>query len=479
MSGTDASFLYFETPASHMHVLGTMIVDPSDRPGWSAKDVIALIENRLDLLPPFRRKVVTATLRLHHPFWVDVPNVDVADHVTSVRCAAPGSRAELAVEVAAFGSRQLDRSRPLWECLVVEGLADGRAAIVFKIHHCAVDGVGAARILSALFDLAPEGRSEAELVGARAAARADNKPQPGLLDVALHTATGLALRPLQIAKLLPTTVKAVAGLVSYRRGDADTSGGAIPLVAPRAPFNGSITPGRVVAYTDISLADVKTIKAAVGGTFNDALIALCGGAFRNYLEKRGELPDSSLIAVVPVSVRGDESDDAANRVSAMFTILGTDIADPIERLRVVRQANQVAKGDQAAVGSELVMRFGEVAPPNTTAVIARFYSALRLADRHPVVHNVVVSNVAGPPITIYLAGATVEGLYPMGPVLEGPGLNITIVSYVDHVGVGLIACSDRMPDLADLAAEFPRAVEQTLAAVGGPDHRDVGGSSPG
>lgn len=466
MSGTDASFLYFETPSSHMHVLGTIVVSTKDRPGWSADDVIALIEHRLDLLPPFRRKVAMAMLRLHHPVWVDLPHVDVASHVSRVHCPAPGTMRELAAEVASFASTQLDRSRPLWECLVVEDMADSRAAIVFKIHHCAVDGVGAARILGAMFDLSAEGRSEAELVGARAAAAAATRPEPGLLDVALHTATGLAGRPLQVAKLVPATVRAVAGIVSHRRGDTDTSGGAIPLVAPRAPFNGSITPGRVVAYAELSLADVKTIKAAVGGTFNDAIVAICGGAFRSYLERKGELPEASLIAVVPVSVRAEEDVASANAVSAMFTILGTDVEDPVERLKVVRQANQVAKGDQAALGNDLVMAFGEIAPPNTTAAIARFYSALRLADRHPVVHNVVVSNVAGPPIRIYLAGAEVQGLYPLGPVLEGPGLNITIVSYGDSVGIGLIA-SDKMPDLDDLAAEFPRAAEQMLAAVAG------------
>jgi diacylglycerol O-acyltransferase len=464
MSGTDASFLYFETPSTHMHVLGTIVVSTKDRPGWSADDVIALLERRLDLLPAFRRKLASATLRLHHPVWVDVPHVDVAEHVSRVHCPAPGTREQLAHEVASFAGRQLDRSRPLWECLVVEGLADDRAAIVFKVHHCAVDGVGAGRILGALFDLGPDGRSEAELRAARAEARAAQQPEPGVLDVALHTVTGLALRPLRVARLLPTTVRAVAGLVSHRRSAAD---GALPLTAPRAPFNGAITPGRVVAYVDISLADVKAIKRAVGGTFNDAVIGICGGAFRSYLDKRGELPVASLIAVVPVSVRGGVEDDAANRVSAMFTSLATDVADPLERLKAVRQANEVAKGDQEAMGDELVMRFGELAPPNTTAAIARFYSALRLADRHPVVHNVVVSNVAGPPVPIYLAGVLVEGLYPLGPVLEGPGLNITIVSYHDHVGVGLIACSDRMPDLADLAAEFPRAVQQTLAAIAG------------
>lgn len=466
MSGVDATFLYFETPSSHMHVLGTIVVDHSAVPDWSADRVVRLIEQRLDLLPPFRRRVSSATLRLHHPFWIDVPSVDVEAHVRRVTCPAPGGMAELAVEVAAFAEVQLDRSRPLWECLVVEGMAGSRAAVVFKVHHCAVDGVGAAKILGCLFDLAPEGRSAAELATARAAARAEVRPEPGLLDVAFHTATGLALRPLKTARLVPTAVKAVAGVIGHRRGEADTSGGAVPLTAPRLPFNGAISGGRVVAYVDVSLADVKTVKSAVGGTFNDAIIGICGTAFRRYLSARGELPDSSLIAVVPVSTRGDAPDKAGNSVSAMFTTLATDVADPVERLQQVRQANTVGKGDQAALGNDLLSRVGELAPPNTTTAIARFYSALRLADRGPVVHNVVISNVAGPPIAIHLAGAKVEGLYPLGPVLEGPGLNITVVSYVDRVGFGLIACIDNMPDLGELAAAFPAAVEEILEAVG-------------
>ena len=465
MSGADASFLYFETPATHMHVLGTLLVDTRDKPGWSADDVVELIEHRLDLLRPFRQKLASAMLRLHHPVWVDVPDVDVREHVSRVKCPAPGGLPELAHEVAAFASVKLDRSRPLWECLVVEDMADHRAAVVFKIHHCAVDGVGAARILSAVFDLSPEGRSEAELIGAREEARATQKPEPSVLDVAVHTVTGLVTRPWHTARVGVSAVRAVSGIVGRRVGDADTSGGALPLTAPRAPFNGAITAGRNVAYVDVALHDVKAIKTAVGGTFNDAITAITGGALRSYLLKRDELPESSLIAVIPVSTRGDESDVAANRTSAMFTSLGTDVADPVERLRVVHQANKVAKGDQQAMGPDLVARVSEVAPPNTTAALARLYSMLRFADLHPVVHNLVLSNVAGPPFQIYFAGAKVEGVFPLGPVMEGPGLNITVVSYRDRVGFGLIACSDNLPDLEDLAAEFPATVEEMLLAV--------------
>lgn len=462
MSGTDASFLYFETPSSHMHVLGTIVLDTSAHPGWGADDLIALIEERLDLIPDFRRRVSQATLRLHRPFWVDVPDVDVASHVSRVQVR--GGMAELADQVASFASQQLDRSRPLWEALVVEGLDDQRVGVVFKIHHCATDGVGAARILAALFDLTSEGRTPEELEQARQALDLELQPAPGLVDVVVHTTLGALSLPVKIGKVLPNAVRSVVRLVGTQVGSTDTSGGAVPLRAPRASFNGRITPGRAVAYADIALADVKAVKNAVGCTVNDAVIAICGGALRHYLEQREELPDKSLIAAVPVSVRSDD-ETGGNAVSAMFTTLATDVVSPLERLAVVRQANAVAKGIHAAVGERLLGQVTELASPAIMTALARAYTTLRLADLHPVVHNVVISNVPGPPLRIYLGGCPVVGLYPLGPVMEGPGLNITVVSYADRVDVGLISCSERMPDVAALAAAVPLAVQDLKDAL--------------
>jgi diacylglycerol O-acyltransferase len=318
--------------------------------------------------------------------------------------------------------------------------------------------------MAAILDLSAEGRTPTELLQARELLEQEKLPEPSVLDVARHTATGLALWPVKFLQVVPTAVKAVANVVGQQLGSTDTSGGAMPLTAPRTPFNGRISPLRKVAYADFSLADVKTIKNAVGGTVNDAVIAICGGALRSYLDKRGELPESSLIASCPVSVRGDD-ETSGNAVSAMFTSLGTDIADPLERLKAVRQANLVGKGTHRAMGESLVAQVGDLLPANITTGLARTYSALRLADFHPVVQNLVISNIPGPPFDMFFAHVRVCGLYPLGPVLEGAGLNVTLVSVGDRIDIGLIACAERMPDLDDLAAEFPAAVQELVDSL--------------
>jgi WS/DGAT/MGAT family acyltransferase len=284
-----------------------------------------------------------------------------------------------------------------------------------------------------------------------------------MLNRLAHTAVGLATRPLGVARLVPTAARSVARLARARTSESTGSGGAVPFAAPRAPFNGRVSASRVVAFADVPVEDVKAVKAELGGTFNDVVIAVCGSAFRSYLTARGDLPGSSLIAVCPVSVR--TGDTSGNAVSAMFTTLATDVADPAERFATVRRANDVGKADHEAIGGSLLRQAAEIAPPNMMTFLARAYSTVRLADLHPVVHNVIISNVPGPPVQLYLAGGSIEALYPLGPVLEGPALNITVVSYRDRVGFGFIGCERRIPDLADLAAAVPGALGELVAAA--------------
>lgn len=459
----DASFLYFETPTMHMQVVGVVLVDPT--PSWGRERLLELLRERLELVPPFRRRLLSAALRLHHPVWVELDHVDLEEHVQATTCPAPGTAEQLDRIVADFAAVKLDRDKPLWQVLVVDGLAQGRAAVVFKVHHCAVDGVAAARILTNLVDLDPAGRSPEQLAEARALTDMGTAAEPTVRALVAHTARGVLSWPVELARVLPKTGQSLLRLVRSRGGEDGTSGGAVPFTAPRAPFNGRIGASREVALVDVALDDVKAVKNAAGGTFNDAVMAICGTALRRYLAAHGDVPDSSLIAVVPVSVRGGDGDDSANKTSAMFTSLATDVADPKERLAAVRRSNTAGKAVHAAFGDEILAQAAELAPPNLTSLAARFYSASGLAEMHPVVHNVVISNVPGPPFQVYLAGAPVQSIFPLGPVLEGSGLNITVISYRDRVGFGLIACGERMPDLSALAAEVPAAVQELLEAV--------------
>ncbi len=223
-----------------------------------------------------------------------------------------------------------------------------------------------------------------------------------------------------------------------------------------------------MAYTAVSLDDVKTIKKAFGTTVNDVVLTVASGALRRYLEQHDEgLPDKSLIATVPVSVRseGEQETIGSNKVSALFTTLATDVDDPVERLMVIHEANKGAKEEHKAIGADMLQNWAEFAAPTTFSLAARAYSGLKLADRHPVVHNLVISNVPGPPMPLYFAGAQLTALYPLGPIFDGAALNITVLSYMDDVDWGFIANPDTVPALWDLAHAVPEALAELKKAA--------------
>lgn len=469
LSGLDASFLYFETPNMHMHVAMTAIFDPSTMPGgYDFATIKEFIESRLHLVPPFRRRIVSVPFRLNHPIWVEDPNFDLDYHIRRVGAPAPGGHRELAELAAQIASTPLDRSRPLWELYVVEGLADGNIGVVTKMHHCAVDGVSGAELMVNLFDASPEGRV-LDPPEPRTA-----EPIPSDIELVGHALASRARRQVGLLPLIGTTARTVGALVSRHR-DPDAIVGAVPLTAPHTPWNAAITPHRRMSFTRVSLADVKRIKNAVGCTVNDVVLGLMGGTLRRYLDKHGGNPAEPLIAVCPVSVRGDdEHGEMNNKVSAMFTSLATDVDDPIERLRTISRVTRGAKEDHNALGAHLLQDWAEHAAPTTFALAARLYSSLHLADAHRPIHNVVISNVPGPPFPLYYAGAQLEYTLPMGPVMEGAGLNITVLSYMDHVDIGFMACRELVPDVWDLATYVDDAMAELLAAIEplaeAPDH---------
>ncbi|MGH2759743.1 MAG: WS/DGAT/MGAT family O-acyltransferase, partial [Actinomycetota bacterium] len=447
MSGLDATFLYFETPNMHMHVIGVIVFDPSTVPGGYSFDLVKeMMQKRLHLVPTFRRKLAPIPFNLNHPVWVEDAYFDLDYHVRRIGCPAPGSERELAEIVGDEASRPLDRSRPLWEMVIVEGLQNGYVASISKMHHATIDGVSGSNLMVHLFDLEPEPAEQPELQPWTP------ERMPSDIERFAYAAVSRLRRPLNIAKVIPQTAKSVLNVVQRRRGGA-SGGMAAPFSAPRTSFNAPVTPHRRVAFSTTSLEEVKEIKRAFGATVNDVVLAICSGALRRYLSGRGELPDKSLIATCPVSVRGDdEKQVGSNQVSAMFTSLNTDIEDPVERLMAIHEANRNAKEEHHAVGADLLQNWAEFAAPTTFSLAARVYSGLRLAERHPVIHNLVISNVPGPPFPLYFAGAKLVGLNPLGPIMDGAGLNITVLSYVDNINWGFIACRELMPDLWDLAS---------------------------
>jgi WS/DGAT/MGAT family acyltransferase len=461
LSGLDASFLYFETPSMHMHVAMTAIFDPSTMEGGyefgKIKDFIA---SRLHLVPPFRRRVVEVPFRLNHPIWVEDPDFDLDYHVRRIGAPAPGGHEELAEVAAQIASTPLDRSRPLWELYVVENLADGNIGVVTKMHHCAVDGVSGAELMVNLFDLSPEGR-ELDPPEPRTP-----EPIPSDVELVRHAVESRARRTLRILPLLATTARTATTLVSRHR-DPDAVVGAVPLTAPPTPWNASITPHRRMSFTRVQLDDVKTVKNAVGCTVNDVVLGLMGGALRRYLEKHDAFtPDAPLIAVCPVSVRGDEErGQMNNKVSAMFTSLATHVDDPIERLRTIQRVTKGAKEDHNVLGANILQDWAEHAAPTTFALAARMYSNMNLSDRHRPIHNVVISNVPGPPFPLYYAGAQLQYTLPMGPVMEGAGLNITVLSYMDNVDIGFMACRELVPDVWSLVDHVQEAMQELLDAT--------------
>jgi diacylglycerol O-acyltransferase len=460
LSGLDASFLYLESSAQLLHVCGVIVLDPATIPGgYDFGEFKDELERRIDGVPMFHRKLKQVPLGIDHPVWVTDDDFDIDRHVHRMALPSPGGERELADLCGHMAGIPLDRSRPLWEFVVIEGLESGKVAIFTKMHHCTVDGVSGANAISFLCSLEPDAPplESAPKNGAETRTPGDAE----LFARGLVTNLG---KPVAVAKLVaPTTGVLTKTIGRARSGTAM----AAPLRAPRTSFNGTITGHRTVALADVSLEKIKEIKNAVpGATVNDVVLTLCGGALRRYLDERGELPSSSLVASVPVSVRGtSKKESGSNKVSTIFSRLGTDIEDPLDRLAQVSEGNTNAKEHHKAIPADTLQDWAEFAAPRTFGLAVRMVSSLRLADTGPVIHNLVISNVPGPPVPLFFIGARIEGLYPLGPVFHGAGLNITVMSSDGKVHVGAIACRELVPEPWKLTQKFPEELDALHAAA--------------
>ncbi|MGH3306984.1 MAG: WS/DGAT/MGAT family O-acyltransferase [Nocardioides sp.] len=460
LSGLDASFLYLETPEQLMHVCGLIVLDPATMPdGYSFDAMQAEIDHRVHDVPTFTRKLRKVPLKLDHPIWVRDTHFDIDRHVHRLALPQPGGYDELVELCGHIAGLPLDRSRPLWEMWVIEGYDDDKIAVFSKMHHATVDGVSGANLISHLCSLEPDAPPLAQGEDGRYGR------DPRELELLSRGIMTTLTRPVSAARLLaPSTQLITKTLGRAREGTAM----AAPFSAPRTSFNGTITSHRTIGLADMSLDDIKAVKKDTGTTVNDVVLAVAGGALRSYLEDRGELPSNSLLATVPVSVReNSKRSEGANKVSALFAKLGTDVEDPLERLEDLASANRNAKDHHNAISADSLQDWAEFAAPRTFGLAVRAYAGLRLAERHPVVHNLVISNVPGPPVPLYFTGAKIEALYPLGPVFHGSGVNITVASNDGQMHVGIIACRESMPDVDDLVRRFPEELEKLKAAVAG------------
>ncbi len=482
LSGLDASFLYLEAPTLHMHVAMAMTFDPATVPGgYSFHTVQELIGARTRAAPVFQRRLVEVPFRLGHPIWVDDPRFDIDYHVRRTAVPRPGGQRELAELAGEITGHQLDRSKPLWEIWIVEGLADGRIGMIAKMHHSTVDGVSGAELLSILLDLQPDPPTPPP-----PRTNTDERVPTGAELMAGAIAARL-VRPFEMGVDLLRTGRRLLDVrrVRHQPGrEEPRRRAALPLSAPRTSFNAAITRHRRVALAAIGLDDVKRLKNATGCTVNDVVLAVAAGALRSFLLDGDELPERPLVAVVPVSVRPEQSAPrGSNQVSSMFVQLPVNLHDPLDRLEAIREGTKGAKEEHHALGADMLLNWAEHATPNVFAAAARLYSRMRLADRHRPIANLVISNVPGPDFALYLGGAEMRSGFPLGPLMDGMGLNITIMSYRGVLYWGIHTCPDTMPRVWDLAERIPDELDVLLGATGlraaSIRHESVPGGAPG
>ncbi len=454
LTGVDAGLLYMETPTAHMH---TMKIAVLETPGGRVLDrhrIRGEMLRRLSLLPPFRRRLVEVPFGLHHPVWVDV-EVDIDAHLHWVTADPPGSPRQLDEIVSRIASLPLERSKPLWEVWMVEGLEGGRIAAIAKIHHAVADGVAVAALLQNALGPVVDAAHDAP--------RTEPLPTPRQLLREAFRDHRQQIR--RLPALVRRTATNLAG-VARRRKILEPSP-PLPLRdAPYAAFNGALTRERVFASTTLPLADVKAVRAAFDVTVNDVALAVVAGAIRRYLVARNVLPTKPLLAEVPASTDTQHAARiSGNHLSNIFTSLCTDVADPVERLRAIGATARSAKEIHEQLGSEMYQEWSRFAPPRAFASFVRLYSRLKLADRHRPPINVIVSSVPGPREPLEFAGVRLVDLFSVGPIIEGAALNVTAWSYVDHFNVGVLSCPGRLDDPHEITEGIRRSLDELVAAI--------------
>lgn len=466
LDALDSIFLSIATPETPAQIGGLAILDPSTTERFDFERFRDFVAERVALCPRFSWRVHEVPLGLDDPYWVDFPEFDIRDHVHRAALPEPGGQQELAELAGRLFASPLSTDRPLWEMFLVEGLQGGRVSLLWKLNHCLMDGVSGAGLVELLFDMEPE--------PAERPAPPESEPRragrpPSLFEMAANGTRNAVRRNLSIARSLGQVASSslaalprmspLAGLPGL--GSRPEPAEPAPAV-PRASFNGVVGGRRSVAWTSVSLADVKEQKERFDVTVNDVILAISGGAVRKYLEERGELPDESLYALMPVSTREQGDASVGNQVREVAVRWGTEVENPVERLQAISASTSEAK-QGAKDGLNLMSVLAESLPPLVTGLVTRAGAAF--PDQVPLPGNAVVSNVRMTPFPLFIAGARIVNMVPMSVLAPTQGLNITAVSYCGEVHIGITADPSRVAEPARIADAIPKALGELQQAA--------------
>lgn len=470
LSGQDAAYVYFESPTAPMHVGSVGIYDPSTALGGKVrfKDILAHVEARLHMAKTFRRRLLRVPGNLDHPYWVDDDRFDLEFHVRHLALPEPGDWRQLCIQVSRLHSRGLDMNRPLWEFYIIEGLdrieglPPGCFAMQSKMHHAAVDGVSGVEMLSAVHTLEPDA----------AAPPAPAEPwhprkAPDLAELLIRAQVNAIAQPLRWMETLGGSIPALNRLrkgVSARELSLESL-----RPAGRTRFQGKLSSHRVFEGRTVPFADVRAMRTLVpGSTINDVVLAIVGGALRRYLSHHGELPQETVTAAAPISVRGsDEKDAMGNQVSAMIVDLATNVEDPVDRLRAVYASSQASKALTKAVGARTLSDYSQLMPSALASLGARLYSRLGLSERTSQFFNCVVSNVPGPRQPLYMTGAKLVTQHGLAPIFDGMGLAHPVYSYGDVMTIDFTSDRSMIPDPGFYSECLQASFDELRAACAG------------
>ncbi len=474
--GIDAAFIHLDTESTRWAVLAVVVLDPADAPEPVDTGTLKrLFADRMERMGPLRRRMVHLPWLPSRPLWVD-DAVDVDQQVRTVRLAPDhlgetegawaaggsdhdvGDLAALASLAAEEAERALPLDRPLWEAVVVEGLRHGRVGLIMKMHHAISDGASALGLLATLVDAEPVA-PPAQRPTCPAA------PATGPVEVLAAIAADLVRRPAVVARSLTSAGFAIERVVQRLASQHHV---ALPLTAPPTPLSRAITEQRQVALATVPVADVLAVKRATGATFTDVLAAIVTGALRRWLADAGALPDKPLLATIPAAattdIEGVEGPEAGNRLSVLFAALPTDEPDPRRRIELLRDRLHAGRLLRNDLGP-LLAALAELAPWRLLSPAFRAFSGLGGADHTPAVASVLLTTLSGPTMPLYMGGARIVGLFPLGPIFDGIALNLTVMSREDDVEIGVLGCPDVTPSLEALTAAFPPAVAELVAAT--------------